>query len=329
MEERRKVILDCDTGCDDALAIMLAILSEKIELLGVCTVAGNKTIEFTTENSLAVVEALGADVPVYRGCSSSMVTGLLPSRHGSYNGMTRNGETKNGEVLSYHSDHLPLPAPTRKEEKEHAVFWLIDTLMKSDGDITIIPTGPMTNLAMAMRIEPRICSKIREIVFMGGGFKVFNATCAAEFNVWTDPEAAQIVMTSGVKITMVPLDATHSANFGFTEAKRLRDIGSVCSVAVAQMLEMRIETYDAYQPQEELHTAPLHDALAVSYIIDPAVLSELRFMRVDVDISGGFADGQTICDTRAYPDRPRNVNVALCADRRRFIELTMKLLART
>ena len=329
---RRKVILDCDTGSDDAVAIMLAILSERIDLLGICTVAGNKNIDFTTENTLAVVEALHSKVPVYRGCSESLVAGLLPGRHGGYDGMsgvTEENRNEKGEVISYHSDHLPLPEPTGHEEREHAVFWLIDTIMRSAGDITVVTTGPMTNLAMAIRLCPDICSRIQEVIFMGGGFKVANATSAAEFNIWTDPEAAQICITSGMKITMVPLDATHRANFSLTDCDELEAIGSVPARAVAEMTRMRIEAYDLYQPQAIEHTAPIHDALALSYVIDPEVLRDIRLMRVDVDISGGFADGQTICDTRPIPAQQPNVYVALDADRVRFVALTKELLART
>lgn len=328
-QEKTKVILDCDTGSDDAVAIMLAILSEKIDLLGVCTVAGNKEINFTTDNTLRVIDLLRSKVPVFRGCATSMVAKLLPSRHGSYTGMTgvtADKRDEKGEVISYHHDCLPIPAPTSKEQPQHAVWWLIDTLMHSDGDICLVPTGPLTNIGMAMRLEPRICGKIREIVFMGGGFKVFNATSAAEFNIWADPEAAQIVLTSGVKCTMVPLDATHRANFTREDSARMRSIGTAVTTAVADLLDERIVAYNAYQPQDLPDSAPLHDALALAYLIDPQVLQDVHFQRVDVDISGGFADGATLCDTRAYPDRPRNCYVALDADRKRFVDLSFNIL---
>ncbi|MEG1809272.1 MAG: nucleoside hydrolase [Oscillospiraceae bacterium] len=330
MEQKTKVILDCDTGSDDAVAIMLAILSDKIDLLGICTVAGNKEINFTTDNTLRVIDLLGAKIPVYRGCHTSMVTKLYPGRRGNYTGMTGVSDQNvdaNGEVIQYHTDCLPIPEPTSKERSEHAVFWLIDTLMKSNGDIAVVPTGPLTNLAMAIRIEPRICGKIKEIVFMGGGFKTFNSTSAAEFNIWADPEAAQIVLTSGVKkVTMVPLDATHSANFTRADADELRAWGGKICPVVADLIEERVEAYNRYQPQQLPDSAPLHDALALGYIIDTAVLRDVRFMRVDVDCGGGFADGQTICDTRAYPDRERNCNVALDSDRARFVALSKELL---
>ena len=322
MPEKMKVILDCDTGSDDAVAILTAILSPRIDLLGISTVAGNKEINFTTDNTLRVVDMLRSDTPVYRGCHTSMVAKLLPSRHGDYSGMTGvSAEKKDekGEVISYHHDCLPMPAPTSTEQPEHGVWWLIDTLMKSEGDITLIPTGPLTNIGMALRLEPRIAGKIKQIIFMGGGFKVFNATSAAEFNIWADPEAAQIVLTSGVgRITMVPLDATHQANFTREDEKELRAVGTPLAIAVADLLDERITAYNAYQPQDLPDSAPLHDALCVAYLLDPQVLTDIRFMRVDVDMGGGFADGQTICDTRAFPDRPRNCYVALGADRLRF-----------
>lgn len=330
MSEKMKVILDCDTGSDDAVAIMTAILSPRIDLLGVTTVAGNKEIGFTTDNTLRVVDMLRSNTPVYRGCADSMVARLLPSRHGTYSGMTGVTEEKRdakGEVISYHHDCLPMPAPVSREQPEHAVWWLIDTLMKSDGDITLVPTGPLTNIGMAMRLEPRICQKIKQIVFMGGGFKVFNATCAAEFNIWADPEAAQIVLTSGVpSITMVPLDATHQANFTREDEAELRAMGTPLATAVADLVDERIVAYNAYQPQDLADSAPIHDALCVAYLLDPEVLRDVRFMRVDVDMSGGFADGATLCDTRAYPDRPRNCYVALGADRLRFSRMVLDLI---
>ena len=332
MDEKIKVILDVDTGSDDAVAIMTAVLSPKLELLGITTVAGNKEIDFTTDNTLRVVDLLHSSVPVYRGCATSMVTGLLPGRRGAYSGMTGVTEEKldaRGEKIEYHHDRLPIPAPTSREQPEHAVFYLVDALMKSEGDITLVPTGPLTNIAMAMRIQPAICKKIKEIVFMGGGFKVFNSTSAAEFNIWADPEAAQIVLTSGVPLTMVPLDATHQANFTKEDSRELREFGTPVTVAVADMLDQRIDAYNAYQPQDLPDSAPIHDALTVASLIDPQVLRDVRMMRVDVDISGGFADGATLCDTRAYPDRPRNCRVALGADRERFSRLLVGLLKRS
>ena len=173
MSDKIKIILDVDTGTDDAVAIMMAYLEEKIDLLAVCTVVGNKPLENTTENTLRVKDLLKADFPVYKGCGEAMVCNLNPNRHAGFKGVrTKVGDMK--EDVSMHTEYLDIPASTSKVEKEHAVFYYIDTLMKSDGDIVLVPVGPLTNLAMAMRIQPEICGKIKEIVMMGGGCRRTN-----------------------------------------------------------------------------------------------------------------------------------------------------------
>lgn len=324
----KKIIMDVDTGSDDAIAILAAIASDQLDLIGITTVAGNKRLEYTTENTLRVLELAGAGIPVYPGCREPLVCNLLPNRHGDYDGMTGVGEEvgEDGEKLEYHTDELPLPPSSGKAEEEHAVFYLVNTLLHTREPVTVVLSGPMTNMAMALRIDPRITEHIEEIVFMGGGFKEFNSTSASEFNIWNDPEAAQIVLTCGVPVTMVPLDATHKANFTLEDARELRGWKTPAADFFASIIEKRVAAYNAFQPQQLADSAPIHDALALAYLIDPKVLSDVRLMRVDVDISGGFADGQTICDTRAYPDRKPNVSVALGADRERFTTLMKQLL---
>lgn len=324
----RKIIMDVDTGSDDAIAILAAIQSDKLDLIGITTVAGNKRLEYTTDNTLRVLELARAEIPVYSGCVEPMVCNLLPNRHGDYDGMTGVGEEvgEDGERLEYHTDKLPLPPATGKAEKEHAVFYLVHTLLHSEEPVTLVLSGPMTNMAMALRMEPRITEHIQEIVFMGGGFKEFNSTAASEFNIWNDPEAAQIVLNCGVPITMVPLDATHKANFTLDDAKELREWKTLAADFFASIIERRVAAYNAFQPQTLTDSAPIHDALALAWLIDPLVLQDVRLMRVDVDISGGFADGQTICDTRVHPDREPNVHVALGADRERFTALIKQLI---
>lgn len=324
----RKIIMDVDTGSDDAIAILAAIQSDELDLIGITTVAGNKRLEYTTENTLRVLELAGVKIPVYSGCREPLVCNLLPSRHGDYDGMTGVGEEvgEDGEKLEYHTDELPLPPSHGRAEEEHAVFYLVNTLLHSEEPITLALSGPMTNLAMALRIDARITEHIEEIVFMGGGFKEFNSTAASEFNIWNDPEAAQIVLTCGVPITMVPLDATHKANFTLEDAGELRGWKKPAADFFATMIEKRVAAYNAFQPQELADSAPIHDALALAYLIEPEVLEDVRLMRVDVDISGGFADGQTICDTRTFPDRAPNVHVALGANRDKFTTLMKQLI---
>ena len=162
--EKKKVILDVDTGTDDAIAIMTAVMSETLEVLGVCAVNGNRGIDFTTENTLRVIEYLGKDIPVFRGCSLPMVVSLTEGRREDipYKGPKDPQD-------NVHGDYIDLPPATIQEQLVSAVRWLVDTLMASEGDIILIPVGPLTNIAMALRIEPRIAQKIKRIVIMGGG----------------------------------------------------------------------------------------------------------------------------------------------------------------
>ncbi len=319
--EKIKVIMDVDTGSDDAIAIMTAIRSPELEVLGICTVNGNKPVENTTENTLRVIDLLGSDVPVYKGCETPLVAALNPTRQMR---RAKDVEEVDGRVVTYHHPYLDeLPKATSKPQEERAVCWLIDTLLKSDGDITIIAVGPLTNLATAMRADPRIIPKIKKIVIMGGGHLQTNTTSASEFNIVMDPEAAQIVLTSGCDILMVPLDATHRAWVGKEESAKFRNAGTPVGVAVADLLDARIEAYDLLQPIvfAPKNTTPPHDALAVCAVVDPTVLQDVQFRRVDVDFGGSFADGMTIVDPRVRTDDPLNVHIALGADRDKFVNM--------
>lgn len=325
MSTKTKVILDCDTGTDDAIAIMTAILSPELDVLGVCTVNGNRGLEYTTENTLRVVEHIGADTPVYKGCATPMVSTLHPWRRPYLPFVC-----KEPPEQKVHGDYLDLPAATIKPQPEHAVFWLIKTLMESDGDITLIPVGPLTNVAMAMRIEPKICEKIAHICIMGGGWRENNVTPGAEFNFWVDPEAAKIVMDSGCKITLVPLDATHAAAISTKDADELKELGTPASIAGSDIIEHRRIGYNSWQPMEDTNTVPVHDALAVCAVIDESVLKNVVYVHVDIDISGGICDGQSLCDVghKGKNVKP-NASVALSADRDKFAAMLKDALGRT
>lgn len=323
-----KIILDVDTGSDDAVAIICAALSSKIELHSICTVWGNRPLSQTTENTMRVVDMLGIGerIKVYPGTETSMVATLLPNRHGGYGGQRKS--VNGGEEVSMHQETISeLPASRTKPQDKRAVMHYVDTLMNgAEGEFTLVPVGPLTNIAMALRVEPRIAEKIKEIVLMGGGCRRTNSTAAAEFNIWADPEAAEIVFTSGVKITVVPLDATHNACINSDEVKALYELGTPAATCVADMVKHRIAAYSYLQPMARLDSAPIHDALAVCSLIDPEVLRDVRFVRCDVDISGGIADGQTIVDPRTYADLPKNVHFAFDADRDRFSKLLFSIL---
>lgn len=324
--EKIKVIMDVDTGSDDAIAIMTALRSPELEVIGICTVNGNKPVENTTENTLRVIDLLGADVPVHKGCSTPLVATLNPTRQMR---RAKDAEEVDGRVVTYHHAYLDeLPPAKSKPQEQRAVCWLIDTLLKSEGDITIIAVGPLTNIAAAMRADPRIIPKIKKIVIMGGGHLQTNTTSASEFNIVMDPEAAQIVFTSGCDILLVPLDATHRAWLGKEESKKFRAFGTSVGRAVADLLDARIEAYDLLQPIvfAPKNTTPPHDALAVCAVIDPSVLKDVRFCRIDVDFGGSFADGMTIVDPRVRTDDPLNVHIALDADREKFVKMLLDRL---
>ena len=320
--EKKKVILDVDTGTDDAIAIMTAIMSETLEVLGVCAVNGNRGIDFTTENTLRVVEYLGKDIPVFRGCSLPMVVSLTEGRREDipYKGPKDPQD-------NVHGDYIDLPPATIREQPVSAVRWLVDTLMASEGDITLIPVGPLTNIAMALRIEPRIAQKIKRIVIMGGGCREVNITPTAEFNFWIDPEAAKIVFDCGCDILVVPLDATHAAAVSIRTAEALERKGTKPATLTARIIRQRQNAYKHWQPMADIDSVPVHDALAVCAVLDESVLEPVVETYADVDIGKGAADGMSIFDLdNRYKDRKKNVKVALGADPERFADMLLNIL---
>ena len=320
--EKKKVILDVDTGTDDAIAIMTAVMSENLEVLGVCAVNGNRGIDFTTENTLRVIEYLGKDIPVFRGCSLPMVVSLTEGRREDipYKGPKDPQD-------NVHGDYIDLPPATIQEQPVSAVRWLVDTLMSSEGDITLIPVGPLTNIAMALRIEPRIAQKIKRIVIMGGGCREVNITPTAEFNFWIDPEAAKIVFDCGCDILVVPLDATHAAAVSIRTAEALERKGTKPATLTARIIRQRQNAYKHWQPMADINSVPVHDALAVCAVLDESVLGPVVETYADVDIGKGAADGMSIFDLdNRYKDRKKNVKVALGADPERFADMLLNIL---
>ncbi len=310
-----KIILDVDTGTDDAVALMTAALSPDIDLVGATTVNGNTGIDSTTENTLRVFEWIGLPgVPVHRGMSRPLAREQMQQLN---------------PASRIHGDLLDLPAATIKAQPGHAVDWLIDTLLASDGDITLVPVGPLTNIATAIVKEPAILPKIPEIVLMGGAHDHGNATASAEFNIWLDPEAARIVVNCGRPIRMVPLDATHQALVSAEDAGRLRALGTPAGEAAARFVLKRIDGYDATQPMpHRAGAAPVHDALAVCAVIDPTIL-KTEFIPVDVETGGELSVGRTVCDFRFRSRKPANVHFALDADEPKFNRMLREILGRT
>ena len=310
-----KIILDVDTGTDDAVALMVAALSPDIELVGATTVNGNTAVHNCTENTLRVFDWIGMpQVPVHQGMDRPMARAQM---------------TQLNPAGRIHGDLLDLPpATTAAVQPGHAVDWLIDTYLASAGDITLVPVGPLTNIAMAIQKAPAMLEKIPEIVIMGGAHDHGNSTASAEFNIWLDPEAARIVVNCGRPIRMVPLDATHRALVSLDDCRTLRGLGTPGGEAAARFVEKRIEGYDATQPMHRLNAAPVHDALAVCAIIDPTVITT-QFIPVDVETDAELSVGRTVCDFRFRSGRPANVSFAMDADEPKFVRMLTEILGRT
>ena len=300
--EKTKIILDCDPGHDDAVAIMLAAREPSLELLGVSVVAGNQTLENTQRNARNVLQWLGADIPVYAGCDRPMVRDkvIAADIHGS-TGL-------DGPVF---------PPLLKRLEPEHAVQFLIRTLLESEGDITVVTTGPMTNLAMAMRLEPKITEKIHRIVLMGGSFTNGNVTPAAEFNIIADAEAASVCFRSGRPITMVGLDVTRKALCYPEIVERMGRIGNRASNLFVALMGHFCKTQKQIFGWEG---GPLHDPVTIAYLIDPEVLVT-KPMNVQIDIRSTQSYGRTNCDYYGYQKLPPTADVAVDIDVARFWDI--------
>ncbi len=310
-----RVILDVDTGTDDAVALMTAALSPDIELVGATTVNGNTGVEYTTENTLRVFDWIGMPtIPVVRGMARPLVR----------------TQPELGMAAIIHKNMLDLPPVSHGAtlRPEHGVDWLIETYLTSSGDIVLCPVGPLTNIAMAIQKEPRILDAIPEIVIMGGAHHMGNLTHSAEFNFAIDPEAARVVINCGRPIRLVSLDATHRALVSIDDAKRLCELGTPAGEAAGRFVLQRIAGYEATQPI--LHrsgVAPIHDALAVCAIIDPTILTT-EFISVDVEVNAELSVGRSVCDFRSRPGKPANVHFATDADEPKFVAMLLDILSR-
>ena len=321
----KKLIMDVDTGTDDAVALMLAILHEDVELVAACTVGGgNLPVENTTENTLRVLQAFGCDAPVYPGCHGAMVKYIAPDR---IMPPPWNPVDADGNPLPMHVPYLDLPASTRPAEEMHAAYFYIDYLRKATEPVTIVATGPMTNLGVAIAMDPDVFKRnVEQIVVMGGAHGFSNVTPAAEANVWNDPEAAQLVAHCGAKVTFVPLDATHRAVITGDDCKRMRELGTLAGRFAADTIEYRIKVTDVDDPLEIPNCTPVHDALAVAYVIDPTVLTDVRHVSLNVGLRD-FAEGRTVIDGR-YHSNEKNCWYAFNGDRFKFADMLCHAFAK-
>jgi inosine-uridine nucleoside N-ribohydrolase len=281
--DRMAVIVDCDPGHDDAIAIMLAAVHA--ELLGVTTVAGNAPLARTTRNALVVLDLVGRpDVPVHSGADRPLVA---PPRHA--------GHIHGDSGL----DGAALPEPSRPPTSTDAVEFLVETCRAREG-VWLVPVGPMTNIALALRGAPDLASRIGGISLMGGG-RFGNRTAAAEFNIWADPEAASVVYGYGGPLTMAGLDLTYQLQATPERITAVRAVGTGLAILLADLLEFFSHSY--VSRHDNLRGAPVHDACAVLALTHPDLLSS-RLAHVEIETAGNVTRGMTVIDERALLERP-------------------------
>jgi purine nucleosidase len=304
----RKIILDCDPGHDDAMAILLAHGNPEIELLAITTVAGNQTLDKTSLNARRVCTVAGIHVPVAAGCDRPLTRELKTAGY-------IHGESG--------LDGPAFGEPTVPLDPRHAVDLIIELLMTSRGDITLVPTGPLTNIAMAVRKEPRIVPKVQEVILMGGAYTRGNTTPAAEFNIYVDPEAAAIVFTAGWPLTMVGLDLTHQALATPAVLQRLGALGTPVANIAVQLMEFFRETY---RRNAGFDSPPVHDPCAVALVIDAHVMQCVDAL-VTIETRGEFTSGMTVTDFSGRLGQ-KNARVATKLDVDRFWDLMVDAIGR-
>ena len=312
MSLKHKIIIDTDPGQDDAIAILLALGSPELEVLGITAVGGNVPLSLTQTNARKICELAGRpDIKVFAGASRPLVRSLVTAEN-------VHGKTGlNGPAL---------PEPTMPLQEQHAVDFIVETLMREEsGTVTLCPLGPLTNIALALNREPRIADRIKQIVLMGGGFfEGGNITPTAEFNIYVDPHACEVVLGSGIDIVMMPLDVTHKA---LTSADRIavfRGLGSRVGTAAAEMLEF-FERFD----EEKYGTdgGPLHDPCVIAYLIRPDLFSGRR-CNVEVETGSELTMGMTVVDWWGVTSRRKNATVMRDIDAAGFFALLVERLGR-
>ena len=294
----QKIILDVDTGRDDAVAILMAGHHPSLDLVAVLPVHGNAPLETTLDNTLRTLEAGGLlHIPVYAGAATPLLGKIAPT-------------------LDVQRVNLPLPPATKQAAEKHAVEFLIDYYMGTEGPDTIyMPLGPQTNLALALRIEPRIAERIPRIVTMGGAYLEGNTTPSAEFNILADPEAAHIVFTAGIPITMVGLEVTARALVMPEDVERIRKIGTPWAEIAADLMAADVQWFVDHLGSEG---GQIYDPCAVAAVLEPDVLTT-KSMWVGIELQGALTRGRTVADISGKRSWKPNVDVGVDMDRERFV----------
>lgn len=304
----RSIILDCDPGHDDALALLLALARPELRLLAVTTVAGNAPLEQTTRNALRLLTLLGrTEVPVAAGADRPLdgVLRIAPEVHGA-SGL----------------DGADLPEP-RVEAVEASALELSSALLEAADAVTIIATGPLTNVAQLIRARPDLRPRIEAIVFMGGAIGEGNWTASAEFNIWADPEAADAVMRCGLPLSMMPLDVTHQARLRPTDIATMGAAGNRTGPILADLMRFYARVHAEWYGWDG---PPIHDAVAVAHVLAPGLIETSRYP-VAVEVESRLTRGRTVVDTRPFSSERATVDVGIAIDRDGFVRMLLEAVA--
>lgn len=307
----KKIIVDTDPGIDDACAILLALASPELTIEGLSVVHGNCSLEQATVNALSILELAGAThIPIAVGCELPLVQPslLAPETH---------GDTGLG--------YANLPEPGIKPTLQHGIDFLIEKILASPGEITLVAIGPLTNVALAIRQEPRIVEAVKELIIMGGAIRYEgNTTALAEFNTYVDPHAAHIVYHAGIPTTLVPLDVTYQCILTLSDVQRMRQVDSPITKFVEDATRFYMEFHDEFQ---SIQGCVINDPLALALTFAPD-LCTYQEIPVDVDLSGGISMGKTMGDFYNYGKKPANMKVALGVKARDFMDLFVERMER-
>ncbi len=309
IDSERNVIIDCDPGHDDAIALLLAFARPELDVRGVTVVAGNHELEKTTANTLRVLEFAGIETDIHAGYEKPLVRQLItaPDVHGE-SGL----------------DGPEIPGPQGKPGERHAVRFIIEEIRRCEDKVTLIPTGPLTNIAAALKGAPGIADRIEEIILMGGAVRGGNRTAAAEFNILVDPEAAHIVFEADIEKTMVGLDVTREAMFYPDDIEEIKEMGNPVAEMAGELLEFFLQYH---REKLDMEGCPLHDPLAVAAALDDKVL-KTEHLPVKVECEGRYTRGATVVDYDGLTFGEPNMHVALEVDAPKFRHMVKKALAR-
>ena len=298
------VIIDCDPGLDDVIALIMGFADEKLDIKAITVVAGNQTLKKVGSNALKVLSYLGANVPVALGSEFPLVkTGITAGEV--------HGDDGIGGVV--------LPESSLTLSSLHAIELIKEVLENSNEKVTLIATGPLTNIALFLRTYPRLKNKIEKISLMGGSVGFGNVTPAAEFNIFIDPEAADIVFKSGLPITMAGLNATQKAVFTMDDINKIKAQGGKVALLVSQMLE----NLTKYHSLDGFNGCYLHDPVAVCAVTNPEIL-KTEFFHVDIELKGEYTSGMTVVDIYNRSKKGKNVEVAMEIDKEAYVNLIIE-----